>query len=265
VAAKQGQSLPKASIPEAELWDCVARVREARYVLLRDAEAFHDSAKVLEWLGRSLTNRSESGLAGYHECLLGLARLGAGADSAQVGPTFEAIRLARNQAAHEGAFVRHRGGVLSDFLSWIERGLFMSYQPADLRVCDVMVRDVAVAQPWHTCSTVRQTMLRNSFSYLPSPNGDAAAPGWVMIADLDLAGLFLGAPNRPERERREAMSVADAVKGRLLTLKGANEVGATELVKDFVKRYGPVPMLVVDRSTSEPRLLGIVSAFDLLS
>jgi len=54
------------------------------------------------------------------------------------------------------------------------------------RVGDFMVRNTVCAYLWQPLSFIRQTMLANSFSYLPVPTGDRGSQfgNWLQISDL---------------------------------------------------------------------------------
>ena len=69
------------------------------------------------------------------------------------------------------------------------------------RIGDYMVRMPVSACTWHPLSFIRQTMLANSFSYLPVNNGTETEPDLRLISDCHLAA-FLRTGKDLDRDRR---------------------------------------------------------------
>src|SRR5690606_26423337 len=95
----------------------------------------------------------------------------------------------------------------------VEEGLMAE----DHRIGDFMVRDIAVAHPWQPVSSVRQAMLVNSFTFLPTPVTTLGAPAWHLISDYQLARFLRpndssGHEDRHERSRRLSMSIETAIR-----------------------------------------------------
>jgi len=55
------------------------------------------------------------------------------------------------------------------------------------RIGDFMVPNAVCAETWQSLSFIRQTMLKNSFSYLLVNTGAEAKPSWQLVSDTALA------------------------------------------------------------------------------
>jgi hypothetical protein len=118
-----------------------------------------------------LLGRSGS-LSKYKPEISQVARLSALADEVRLkwpdfhsnfDDLYDQIREARNSAFHEGAFARH----LTSHAVLISIILEAALMDGRNRIGDYMVRMPVCACMWHPLSFIRQTMLANSFSYLP--------------------------------------------------------------------------------------------------
>lgn len=137
--------------------------REARALILKDAESFHEAAIALEQIGRMLMGRIANGLGGYKDVLLELMTEAGKNNITENERLFDVIKDARNMSVHEGAIARHLSTRLSDIFLIIEEAIMMKV----LRVGDIMVRNPVVAESWQMISQARREMLSNSFSCLP--------------------------------------------------------------------------------------------------
>lgn len=235
-------------IQDPEWSDCLNRLRDARALVLRDAESFHEAAMALERVGQVLGGKIKNGLGGYKEELLKLA----GGDEPATR-LFDTVREARNQAVHEGAWARHLSSRLVDFILILEQAMKKRMQCAE----DLMVRQPVVAEPWQMIAHVRQAMLANSFSSLPVLHNDQ----WYLISDLMIMRYLRRAGNdAKERPSQRLESVWQDINPVLAKcMKGSATIAE---IAEQMDDHGLV--LITDDSFKPPRLLGVLSAFDLL-
>jgi hypothetical protein len=93
------------------------------------------------------------------------------------------VREARNAALHEGALARHLTVNAVELSLVLEEAIMRG----SYRAGDFMVKNPVCAYLWQPLSIIRQTMLVNSFSYLPVPTSENGVPVWRLIADFQLA------------------------------------------------------------------------------
>jgi hypothetical protein len=149
------------------------QLRDARENALRDAEAFDGIIQVLERLGslllgeigtldkyrKVITNKVDgSALAkdipeDWRDVHIPFSRL------------YELVRIARNDALHQGAFARHLTIHAIELSLVLEDALMSSLD--NPTVGDFMVRNPICAELWQPISYIRQQMLASSFSFLP--------------------------------------------------------------------------------------------------
>jgi len=214
------------STPSLELeagWYFLDQLRAARAKVLSRAEAFHAVIHVLERLGSYLAPGQE-GLNQYAPFLAGIASrspLCHTVPGAWPGYhlSFCALlrhtRYARNAAVHEGAMARHLTAHTIELALVLEDALMENGDTA----ADFMVRTPVQAYPWQPLSFIRQTMLVNSFSYLPvlpKPDGD-----WAFISDLAFANYLRVVSSNSERGRRLRERLDSALAGGALELEEA--------------------------------------------
>ena len=187
--------------------------RNARYAALRDAEGFDATLFALERFGRFLSG-CEMGLGKYRSPISDKAKDSPLAQNIPAewpdfhicfNDLFDHLRKARNSAFHEGAVARHitSHAVLLSII--LEDALMYNRN----RIADFMVRMPACACMWHPLSFIRQTLLANSFSYLPVDTG-TEGKDWKLISDCQLAS-FLRRGGESDRKRRLSMTLQQAV------------------------------------------------------
>jgi CBS domain-containing protein len=128
-----------------------------------------------------------------------------------------------------------------------------------MRIDSFMVRDPLTAELWEPLSFVRQKMLTHSFSFLPTR---AETGEWRLVSDRALARLLRGC-SEAERKRRLSMRLDVAVTNGHLQLDDPVICEPGTDAQSVAETIGDHPVLVV-RADQENRLLGIVTAFDLL-
>lgn len=249
-------SITRGNIIDAEWSDCFSRLRDARALVLRDAESFHEAAMALERVGQVLCGQGRNGLGAYRGELLELARTAEGAELPEVARLFDTVRDARNMAVHEGAWARHLSSRLVDFFLILEQAIMKKMKCAE----DIMVRQPIVAETWHMIAHVRQTMLANSFSNVPVLIDNR----WHIITDLMIMRFLRGAPDGKEKKARLSSQLEASIrKGEIVPIVARCFLPETKL-DDLISAMDVGPALVTDGNSSAPRLLGILTSFDLL-
>ncbi len=237
---------------------CLELMRNARALVLRDSESFHEAASVLEHVGQIIGGVLHNGLKGYEASLLALADRTRRHSRDEVARTLNVVRNARNDAAHDGAWARHLNSRLLDLLLILEEGIM-----ADTTLIeDIMVRGPVTAEPWHLVNQARRAMLANSFSCLPFIHEKE----WHLLCDSAIV-QYLGTARSGEIRRRvlEA-TIEHALSTKLIELTRVKTCLPKDPIAKAVELLNEtsLPVLVIEESGSGPRLLGIVTAFDLL-
>jgi CBS domain-containing protein len=240
------------------------QLRDARALALRDAEAFHEIVFVLERLGAYLEGRIGD-LGKYRGKL---CRVPASSPMAVDVPSklpelhssfevrYELVRKARNSALHDGALARHLTVNATELSLVLEEALMN----ANHRAADFMVRNPVCAHLWQPLSFIRQTMLVNSFSYLPVPILERGKTSWQIVSDFGVA-QYLRRDGEVSKDRL-VQTLQQAVDEGGLPLLPAKTCGPDDKVQDVLRVSEGFPSLVL--STNDKQLLGILTSFDLL-
>jgi CBS domain-containing protein len=237
--------------------DFLTRLRDARALVLKDAESFHTAAGVLEYIGQILKGGMGNGLGAYRDEIFDLATVTGRFDHATISRLFKVVREARNDVVHDGAFVRHMSTRLVDLIVILEESVMAEMTT----VGDVMVRTPVSVEPWQLVWHARRLMLENSFSNLPMLIADENVKRWVFVSDVAVM-TFLGPSNERDKSRRS--KTLDQARKEGLRLDKADCCVETELVIEIIPRLERGPLLVTATQAGSDRLVGIVSAFDLL-
>lgn len=242
------------------------QLRDARATALRDAEAFEEIVFVLERLGIHLTGKVEN-LGKYKPAVVQFAKRSPLAmeipDITKEWHTsfeglYDIVRNGRNDALHEGACARHLTACAVELAIVLEDALM--YEAA--RVRDFMVRSPVTASMWQAISSIRQTMLSNSFSYLPVSLADGSDTQWQLVSDLSVAQFLRSAERPSDRNKRLACKLREAVQDGSIRLIQAKKCKPDDLATDVLKISDGLPILVVSNDLNELR--GIMTPFDLL-
>lgn len=246
--------------------------REARRQVFDNAEDFDKIIHVVERLGSYLFERkrqlqrttvdeeSKTGLGKYKAVLAELVSDSAfgvqpnrdRSYHAAFNDLFEFVRLARNDAIHEGAFARHLATHSQELSLMLEESLMAATNSR--LVSDFMVRNPICAELWQPISFVRQTMLQNSFSYLPLHVGNN---DWKLISDIAIAKYLTEDSNT--RKRHMPKQINELI-SEFVVAKFAKP---TDSIASLYNKIDAKPILVLD--PNDPRsLMGIITAFDLL-
>jgi hypothetical protein len=239
-------------------------LRVARAAALRDAEAFHAIVLVLERLGGYLEAAPRGNLGIFRDRIAEVAcRSPMSVEVPSLLPEFhsqfitqyEMVREARNAAFHEGALARHLTVTAVQLSLVLEEALMHGY----LSVGHFMVRNPVCAYLWQPLSFVRQTMLVNSFSFLPVPVNVNGATVWKLVSDLRLA-QYLRKDGAVSKERL-VHKLQEALDSHQMELLPAPTCSPDEKLEAVLRSEG-LPTLVLSSLNRE--LLGIVTPFDLL-
>lgn len=228
------------------------RLRAARATALADAEGYVDLLIAIEEIGRFVTNRAGAhGMGHYSTALAALAREASGSTSG-FPSLLNALREARNDAAHLGAAARRTTTQATDVAVILEDAL--ANQGKLKLVEHYMVENPVCAEPWQTLSMVRKTMLRWQFSTLPYKHGKR----WTLLTDAAVV-RFLAR----ERDHRLNLTVAEAIELTRdpLTIDEAKTVELGTAVEPLMRADAVLPVFVVDQQAN---LRGILTPFDLL-
>lgn len=239
--------------------------KQARAAAFADAEAFQEIVFVIERLGSYLTGKILS-LRKYKDAVHSVAAMSRLADEipekhhtwhSGFATLYDLVREARNDAFHQGAFVRFVTSSAICLALILEDALMNDATT----IGDFMVRDPICASEWQPMSFIRQQMLKNSFTYLPIlfPNGTESR--WRLVSDYHIASYLRGDDGK-SRNIRLAKTLESAVKEGL-ELEPAHVCHADDTISHALKLSSSKPILVVDKSNAE-RLVGIVTPFDLL-
>ena len=244
------------------------RLRQARNVVLDDAEAFVAVSHEIERLGRYLNGGKGKGLGSYKEVVADLAKRSPLAEDVpkqwsrwhiEFGVLYKLHQRARNDAIHEGASARSAAAYAVALSLILEDALMDD----EREVGHVMVRDPVCASLWQPISFVRQTLLANSFSFLPVQLGEGADSRWALVSDFSVARYLRSASSETDRGRRLASSLADAVRADDgVRLVDAFICRANEPIDRALASSDGRPVLVVGEEESV--LLGIATPFDML-
>lgn len=240
------------------------QLRAARAVALRDAEAFQEIVFVLERLGAYLS-KEQGNLGSYSTWITNQAAHSPMANEVpEELPNFhqhfdikyDIVRDARNSALHEGALARHLTANAVELSLVLEEGLMSERH----QVSDFMVRNPVCAFMWQPLSFIRQTMLVNSFSYLPVPIEEGSKTDWRLISDFRLSH-FLRKSGRIDKSRL-IQRLQDALKSGQIELHPAKTCGPQDKIEALLQTSDGLPTLVLSADNKE--LLGILTPFDLL-
>lgn len=234
----------------------LAMLRNARAIVYRDAESFTESAAVLEHVGQMLRGVVGNGLGAYKNKICDLAHEAPSIQSERVDVLFDTVRRARNDSVHSGDYIRHHAARLVELLLVLEEGLSMFAKVAG----DLMVRNPTTAESWHTIAAIRRAMLTNSFSYLPAQDADDV---WKLLSDFSIVKYLNGVKTK-ERNAMLGKQLHKVLEDRDITLTECSRISQDTSIEDISKDMTNVPFLVVETDGNKERLIGILSAFDLI-
>lgn len=239
-------------------------LRNARYKSLADAEEYISIIHCVERLGSLLMknkNKSFCTLGDFKDCLHDFVKC-YHPECKKWETLYKLVRNGRNDLVHEGAAARQLTKWLIEMCIVLEDALIIAANGGEQAMMaeDLMIREVVVAESWEELATVRHKMLERSISYIPtflSKNGEQA--DWYLIEDGDLARYFRENSGNPPPRRQKVGEVVEK-----LEIRKAKKVVCSAKIEEIFDIIMKEPVLVVDKSDTN-RLLGILTAFDLLS
>jgi hypothetical protein len=240
------------------------QLRTARAATLRDAEAFQEIVFVLERLGGYLSNE-RGNLGTYLTRIKDVAAHSPMANEVprefpefhqQFDVKYDIVREARNAALHEGALARHLTANAVELSLVLEDAIMSELH----QVSDFMVRNPVCAFMWQPLSFIRQTMLVNSFSYLPVPVERDGNKDWQLISDFRL-GQSLRKNGKIAKDGL-IQRLQDAVKSGQIELHSARTCHPQDKIEAVLQTSDGSPALVL--SINDKELLAILTPFDLL-
>ena len=243
--------------------------RDARAAVLRDTEEYQQILFVLERLGQILIGESgflwkyETSVIAFVAKYHPFCGSPPGDYRIKFSRLYQMIRYRRNDALHQGAVARNLSVRLVELSLILEDALMAGTEP--LKIQDYMMGNPVRAHLWQPIGFIRQSMLANSFTYLPyQKNGK-----WYVISDQDISQYLW---NETPISRSELLSrkLKDVIKckadpkilKREVILVSPNTSVKCALACAKKQKVAGLPILVKHKDREE--LLGIVTPFDLL-
>ncbi len=239
--------------------------RAARAKAYEDAEGFQGVLFCLEGMGIHLSERVEN----LDKYKMRLAQIAEGSPLARDVPNehgswhasfdslYEALRLARNDAVHQGAYARTLTSHAMELALIFEDALMSEAT----QVSHFMVRDPICAKAWQPVSFVRQQMLIHSFTYLPIYWDRSKS--WRLVSEHVVARFLRGAGSGEDRKRRLASSLKDVADTHNFPLLDALTAVPNARIESILNSISERPILVVNGEGPDS-LVGILAASDIL-
>lgn len=239
------------------------RLREARYATLADAEGFGEICFAIEALGLRLLG-AQAGIGKFREVMACLASDSPTlADMATEMPSmfgsfdalYEAVRQARNDAMHTGAYARHATTKAIELCIGLEEALMRPSITPRSTVADFMVRSPITVEAWQPVARARQLMLMYSLSYLP-----VQIDSWKLVSEMALARFL----HKSTNSGRLAASIQEAAQSGLELLPVTPVRDQTELDALLSSSHSSNICSLWIVTDSDDRLCGVLSPFDLM-
>jgi hypothetical protein len=246
------------------------RLRAARYAALADAEGFGEICFAIEAMGLRLYGQ-QAALGSY---MFAIRRLSMHSpvlsNLSQAWPSlfsrfdalYEAVKVARNDAMHTGAYARHATAAAIEICIGLEEALMMEQNKLPRKtVADFMVKSPVSVEPWQPVAQARQLMLMHSFSFLPI----RIESQWKLISELALVKYLHQKQGRSELLATALHAAAAAQPGQHLELIDAEVVEPEREVAELLKRPEPHNRSFLWLVTDEKdHLIGVLSPFELM-
>lgn len=238
------------------------QLRVAREQATADAEGFMTVLFAIERFGTAIVGRAAA-LGEYRAELVAfaekspLASLIPNAHREHLTPfesLFYLVRVARNDAMHQGAFARHLTSHAVELSIVLEDALM----PDGQIVADYMVKGVVCAELWQPLAFLRQAMLANSFSCLPVRLDDMS---WALVSDAALASALR--QSSPGRNAALGVTLEEAINCGLIATEQPVILAPTSRVSDVLRKISARPALVL-HPEHPSEIIGIIAAFDLM-
>jgi predicted transcriptional regulator len=237
--------------------EILERLRDARALILRDAEAFQRATLTLEHIAQIAGANVGLSLGRCKDAILSILESRDEFDNAE--KLFQTVLNARNMAVHDGAWVRHVNTRLVDLFLVLEAAILSQMET----VGDIMVRTPVIAEPWHRVGHARKAMLSQSFSALPILSGAERQKEWKLLTDEAIVAITRSEGDGV-RKKRLSLTISEAVEQADLQLQTASICSPEESVSNLLRNNPTWPVLVIEQIGNEKRLVGLLTPFDLL-
>jgi predicted transcriptional regulator len=237
-------------------------LRDARARAFCDAEGFQEVLYAIKHLGTALLGKAST-LNAYAEKLRRLAAKSPLAFCLSskfrhlytpFDVLYRIVRVARNDALHQGAYARHITAHTVELSIVLEDALTNDCTT----VADFMVKIVIQAELWQPLAFLRQQMLTSSFSYLPLL---IQGRGWRLISDRSLASALRRTDGK--REDSLGMTLRKAIADGIIDPPEATLVNPDVEIDVALGLMNNRPVLV-QHPDNPDQIIGIVTAFDLM-
>ena len=236
---------------------------------MADAEGFQKMCFAFEVLGARLRNDSGT-LEKYRHYLRQLVVINSPIGFEDFDTLFEAVKEARNDVMHTGAYARNAAVPAIQLSLLIEDAIMSQLEKkketmaARKTVADFMVRSPVKAEPWHTVGHVRRQMLLHSFSYLPI----FWEGKWCLISDMAMASMLqpLSNAHRNLLAAKRIQEVLGGEASKLQLLPAVTVVATCEVGELLSRDQHPGLWLVVNACEDKglEELVGVLSPFELM-
>lgn len=237
-------------------------LRESRDHAIADAEGFQEVLFAIERLGTAALDRVTA-LGGYEGRLRKIAEASPLAFCLPSKYRFlftpfdllyNIVRIARNDALHQGAYARHLTSHAIELSLILEDALTTD----STTVSDFMVKGVVCAELWQPLAYLRQVMLSNSFSFLPVKLHDGS---WALISDRALARALRQANGN--REKTLGLTLDKAIQDKVVDPDPITLVAPEDDVDSVLATMNFHPVLV-HQPGKVNEIIGIITSFDLM-
>ena len=237
-------------LTEIELGSFLHRFRNARYSALEDAENFTDICFLIEELGCRLAGKKLA----LNDCKAEKMNFCRQDEDEELSVTYELLRESRNDKSHKGVYARSSTHRALKICIAIEEIIVSELEKQGVKY--LMTENPIFAQDFFSVSKLRETILENSFSYLPYLDSEDK---FRLISDLEIARVWkILSTNKSKyiEKFRKHIEIDKLPEAGLLKIEDSVETAIQEL-----RRTENRPLIVID---SEKRIRGILTAFDLL-
>lgn len=237
-------------LTEIELGSFLHRFRYARYSALEDAENFTDICFLIEELGCRLVDKKLT----LNDCKAEIMNFCRQDENEELFVTYELLRESRNDKSHKGVYARSSTHRALKVCIAIEEIIVSQLDKQGVKY--LMTENPIFAQDFFSVSKLRETILENSFSYLPYLDSKGK---FRLISDLETARVWktlTGSKSKYIESFLKHIEVDKLPEAGLLGIEDSVEKAIQEL-----RCTENRPLIVID---AEKRVRGILTAFDLL-
>ena len=233
-------------------------IRDARYQVLSDSEAWSAMVQALEFVGRALADeelKNKNGLSWFKDPILDKIseycnRVGDDRSIREAKVEFERIVELRNDAVHNGAQARNLAHTCLVFGCKLEEAIMGESKT----ISGVMVSNPVVVSEDDPVALARRLMVVNSFTSIPVLMKSGK---WKVLSDSSIARFK--SDNVKNRGQQMFKSISEAFYNDK-EFSEANTIESSAPLDQIWELIGSGIVLVLE----DGRLVGVVTAFDLL-